>query len=105
MMLPGAFPWSRDARELERRRSLLATTGTDLVVFAAAACVPTALWVAYFAVHVGWPVLVQRLVLDGPAAAYSFMIPLPRPQPFAVGAAFLIATVPGTGALLLRGWI
>src|SRR5207247_2457692 len=60
MMLPGAVPWSRDARERERRRSLLSTTGTDLVVFAAAVFVPTALWVAYFALQVGWRVLLQR---------------------------------------------
>jgi len=105
MMLPGAFPWSRDARERERRRSLLSTTGTGLVVCAAAALVPTALWVAYFAVRVGGPVLLQRLILDGPAAAHSFIVPLPPPQPLTVGVAILIAAVLGERTLLRRGWL
>lgn len=80
IVLPATRPWALDP---DRRRRLR-DVGADLLRFGLAATVPTIAWIVYFGVEVGFGLLLQRLILDGPAVARSYAIPFPAPGRFAV---------------------
>jgi hypothetical protein len=93
LLLPGAIPWARDPAERARRRSALAAVGGDLLAFGAGALLPTAAWVACLASRIGGRALVQRLIVEGPAAGAADAISPPAPGALTVGAALLVGAV------------
>ena len=92
-----------DPGETARRRAALAAIGTDLCWFAGATLLPTALWVAYFAVEAGPRLLAQRLLFDAPLVVRSYVIDFPPPGGLAIGCGLLVAAGFGARALARRG--
>lgn len=95
LLLAPMSPWPA----VPARRWMVASVGADLWGFGLAAAAPTLLWIAYFSGTVGFHVVAQRLVLDGPAVARSYAIAFPTAGTFTTAAALFVAT--GLGAWLL----
>lgn len=95
MLLVPMSPWPA----APQRRRMIASVGADLWRFGLAAAAPTLLWIAYFVGTVGFHVVAQRLVLDGPAVARSYAIAFPTAGTFTTTVGLFVAT--GVGARFL----
>lgn len=78
-LLRTTWPRARNDATAERLATL-SPIGRELLAFAAGAAVPSLLWLGYFGTRVGFGLMTQRLVLDGPAVARSYAIPFPAPD-------------------------